>query len=253
MLSVSTAFLFLFSLTGLATHDAGDAAAEQVAGAAAATTRTGTAVIELRFRMQSEGIDATMTGTGAVDFAAGRASLTLTTPGRQPVDLVVDGETLYQRDPNQPPRPGAKPWVATPVDSGGFIPAGAGTSGDPLTTLRLLEDEGGLRDVRQDGDDEVGGVRASRYVAGFDTDELRRQVGEMRPEAAAMARTMQFEDASLVAWISDDGLLRRVETAISIRVGDQAFEMSSSFDLRDFGAAVHIEVPPPDQVGRLAG
>lgn len=251
LLSVATAFLLLFSLIGLATHDAGDTAAEQVSAAAEATTRTGTAAIELRMQVKAGAFDVTMTGTGAVDFLANRASLTLTTPGRKPVDLVVDGETVYQRDGNVP---SPKPWIVVPTGPvGGLSPVGAGSSGDPLATLRMLEEDGLLRDVRHVGDDEVGGVRAARYTAAFDGDKLRERVGELRPELAAMAQAMELDDTSLAVWVSDDGLLRRVETTMSMSVREQSFEMTSGFDLRDFGAPVRIEVPPPDQVTRPAG
>ena len=253
LLSVGTAFLFLFSLIGLATHEADDAAAEQVSAAAEATTSTGTAVMELRMRMKAGDFDVTMTGTGVVDFVANRASLTLTTPGRQSVDLVVDGETVYQRDPNLA-LSGGKPWVVMPSGPvGGLSPAAAGSGGDPLATLRMLEDDGLLRDVRHDGDDEVGGVRVARYTASVDGDKLRERIGDLRPELAAMARAVRVDNTAVTVWVSDDGLLRRVETTMSMRVGEQSFEMTSGFDLRDFGAPARIEVPPADQVARLAG
>lgn len=253
LLSVATAFLLLLSLIGLATHDAGDAAAEQVSAAAEATTSTGTAVIELRMQMKAGTSDVTITGVGVVDFVADRASLTLTTPGRQPVEFVVDGETVYQRDPNLPAS-GGKPWVVVPTGPvGGLSPAAAGSGGDPLATLRMLEDDGLLRDVRHDGDDEVGGVQAARYTAAVDGDKLRERVGDLRPELAAMARAVRVNDTAVAVWVSDDGLLRRVETTVSMTVGEQSFDMSTGFDLRDFGAPARIEVPPPDQVTRPAG
>lgn len=255
LLSVATVFLFLFSLLGLATHEAGDAAAaEQVTAAAEATTRTGTVAIEFRFAVRAASVDTTVAGAGAVDFAAGRAAFTLVTPGRRPVELVIDGETVYQRDPNLPAAPGAKPWTATATGPiGGMPPALAGTGGDPSATLRLLQDEGFLRDVRHDGSDEVGGVQAAKYVGSFEDDELRDRVAEMRPELAAMARTVRFDDTTVAVWVSDDGLVRRVETSMSMKAGEQTFELSSSFDLRDFGVPVRIEVPSDDQVQRPTG
>lgn len=254
LLSVATAFLFLFSLLGLATHGAGDSAAEQVSAAAESTTRTGTAAVEFRLAIRAGTFDTTVTGTGAIDFAAGRASLSLSTPGRRPIDLVIDGETVYQRDHNLPSSGSARPWMVTPANAlGGMSPALAGNGGDPLATLRLLEDDGLLRDVRHVGSDEVGGVQAAKYTAAFDTDKLRDRVGELRPELAAMTEAVRFDDTAMAVWISDDGLLRRVDTTMALKVRDQSFDMSISFELRDFGAPVAIEVPPADQVAHPVG
>lgn len=253
LLSVATAFLFLFSFLGLATHQSDNAiATKQVSAAAEATTRTGTAAIELRIRMKAEDFDVTITGTGVVDFVADRSALTLTTPGRQPFDVVFDGVTVYERDSGAG-LPGAKPWVVQPSVPVGASPAAAGSSGDPVATVRMLEDEGLLEDVRHDGDDEVGGVRAARYTAAVDGDKLRTRAEDLHPAAAAMARTMGVDDMAVTVWVSDDGLLRRVETTVTTRVGEHSFVMSSGYDLRDFGAPARVETPPPDQVARPAG
>lgn len=254
LLSAATAFLFLFSLLGLATHRADDAAAQQVSAAAEATTRTGTATLELRVAVRTATIDNTVTGTGAIDFAAGRASLTLVTPGRRPIDLVIDGETVYQRDGNLPAVPGGKPWTTMPANPmAGMSPALGGNGGDPLATLRMLQDEGLLRDVRHVGSDEVGGVRAAKYTAAIDADKVRDRMREARPELAALMQAMRFNHITMATWISDDGLLRRAEVTTAMKVRDQSFEMSISFELGDFGAPVTIEVPPADQVVHPVG
>lgn len=252
-LAAATTALFVASVAGLLTVDDGGSTSV-VTTAVAATKATGTASFSLEQRITFIETPNVVAVTGKVDFARGRASATLTPPPPQPsIEVVIDGTTTYVRatGPYQAAAQG-KAWVVVPAFSGGgALTASFTGAGDPLLSLEALRKKGALRSVAEEGVDEVRGVRVTRYRA------------ELDPAAAIGAmRGLQVVQARATVWVSDDGLVRRQRMTTTIGVPGAAvtgtnrptqWTAEMTLELFDFGTPVQIEVPPADQVQRLAG
>lgn len=257
LLAVATAALFVLSLVGLEVVDPGESSV--VAAAAAATTRTGSARVEVTSVSSSSGSEFRVTGTGVVDFGSRRSSSTVTGgPANAAITTVTDDGVVYVKA-----TPGTslaafakgKQWVGLELEGFGTDLTGIGVApqGDPLESLRAMARDGLIEEVRDEGPDEVRGVRTTRYAGTVRPDRLKELVSGMLGSLAGAAASGAVKlEAQLTVWVSDDGLIRRFSTSASVAFQSLTMTSTTTAELFDFGRPVDIDVPPADQVRRGA-
>lgn len=179
-------------------------------------------------------------GEGEYDFdaAAGMLSqVTSTGEIRQPIEMIVVGSDLYTQYPENSPEWFRSDWVAD----------GEGVGQPALVPAFYLEmlAAAGDDDVEVEGTEEVDGVETTRYVVDLSFDEVLDGVSsELAVQIDPVADAGELHPFEV--WIDDDGLVRRLEFAITLEglgsSGGDA-EMSGTLDLYDYGAEVSVEPP----------
>lgn len=253
-LALATAALFLGSIVGLVTVDEDNGGAA-VAAAAAATTRTGSARMETTTVFTAAGGPATTTKiTGVVDFGSRRSQLTTTAEGTGPIEAVGDGTVAYLKTTGTPLAAAGrgKPWISFDVSALGEQFAGlAANVDDPTGSLQALADSGFVRNLREEGTDEVRGVRTTRWSGEVDSEKFEDLLSGMTGSLGAPLPAVRDLESRVTVWISDDGLVRRSESQVSGAFDALSFTVTSTTELFGFGEPVRIDLPPPDQVRRI--
>ena len=78
---------------------------------------------------------------------------------------------------------------------------------------------------------------------GLDPDEYAQQLEQF---AAVMGDEMPVD-----VWIDGDGLLRKLHMDMSVSEAGQSVAMGVEMEMFDYGADVHVEAPPADQVSDM--
>lgn len=173
----------------------------------------------------------------------------------EPMQVVLDGDTVYVRMPMLDLLTGTSGWLsATPEDLGQTSGA-FGITGTATSPTQLLETLRGVADdVEEVGRDEVRGVDTTHYRATIDFDAVLDAIpAEQRAEMEAQLDQLDGAGVGTVpldVWIGDDGLPRRMEMAFddlgaSLGVPGSA---TMAMELFDYGEAVEIDVPPASEV-----
>ena len=92
------------------------------------------------------------------------------------------------------------------------------------------------------------GVETTRYHVALDTAEADRPAADRGPGCGAReARRADGPDASFDAdvWVGADGLVRRIRFSPGPTKEGRIVMQTELFD---YGAEVHVEAPPPDEV-----
>jgi hypothetical protein len=187
-------------------------------------------------------------GDGFFDMEAGRGEMSMEMPSAGTFDVVLAGEAMYMRFPEElrGSLPGDEEWARIDLgrafadkglDFGALMSAG-GT--DPTQSLQQLR---GAGDVERVGEEEVRGVETTRYEAVVD---LRKALREVEDEDARRSMQRAFELSGqktlpIEVWIDDEGLVRRQRFEQVGAKGQPAVQMD--MELYDYGASEEIEVP----------
>ncbi|MBA9001328.1 hypothetical protein [Thermomonospora cellulosilytica] len=145
---------------------------------------------------------------------------------------------------------GGKPWLRLNVDQAGRQ---AGVDLDQITSAvqrinpaeqtRMLT---GSKDVRRVGQEEVEGVRTTRYTG---TVTLRDALARLDPQTREKVRRWHADGSERLAfdiWVDGENLPRK----LVVRGTADGRETSTVTVLyRDFGEKVTVNPPPADQVG----
>jgi len=234
-----------------------------VASAYAATARSGTARGLLTVTSGSDSV--TATGIGDFDGGAAQAEIVLVEGSRSPaatITVIRTGEAVYAKlPPGTSPLAADKPWVSldartlTQVMQLALGDVGAQVSGAPLDALAYLKAVSG--DVQVVGPDTTRGEATTRYRGTVDPQKVAEQLpAGVRPDATRAAGKVGPLPADL--WIDGQGRLRKlVLTADLSQVEDGAVAPAGpatvTVELWDFGTAVDVTAPPPDQVVDVGG
>jgi len=238
------------------------------------TAAAKTARIDLEVGMSGVS-SAKVTGDGVVDFGSGDSQMTMHVDG--PLGSVmsdgfetrnVDG-VVYLRWPSGlsgNPTANDKPWLAIDTSKFGGAEGGSplGLSGqiDPTQALAYLEKVSS--DVREVGSETIRGADTTHYHATLDLAKSIDVNGKNVPPGLRDAMKHfagLFGTIPADVWIDGDGLMRRERIEIDFGkvlrgFGDTGSEadnavITETLDFYDFGAPVHIEAPPADQVSPL--
>ncbi len=240
-----------------------------VATAATKASMVGTARISIKASMQISGFAEpfNLTGAGVADYRNDRSRFTidiselaelappaLGAPRAWRGEIVYDQDVVYMRLPALKRfLPRAKRWIR--VD-GGTRAAQGGTAfsmPDPAEFLRFARAAGRVRVI---GKENVRGVETTHYRGTIDVGKLPGAVppGE-RAALDAYARRLRAAGVAsfpLDIWLDEDGLTRRVSAEYNnMKTGQRRANISFSMELFDFGAAVDVALPRPNQVSDL--
>ena len=238
------------------------------------TAAAKTARIELEVGFSGGG-SGKMTAEGAVDFGTGDSQMTMYIDGPLGSALsdgietrTVDG-VAYVRMPSGLagiPTTEGKPWFAVDAskfgNAGDSSPLGLTGQTDPTKALAYLETVSS--DVREVGSDTIRGADTTHYRATLD---LAKSVDVNAKNVPPGLRDSMKEFAGLFGsipadvWIDGDGRVRREVLEIDFgkilrglgapgSATDNSV-MTETLDFYDFGAPVHVEAPPADQVSQL--
>lgn len=244
-----------------------------LAEAAQTTAAAKTAKVALTVRTTPAGGDpsVTVTASGEVDGANGRAHLTADVAGtvsgwsdQATIEAVYDGDTAYVQAPFAELL-GGKPWVKLTSPKLAQLAdrlGGSGLTSDPDRFLELLEGAGGP--VTTVGTEDVRGVPTRHVRVDLDVQEVLDQAPAERRKAIEAQLTERGVDLAELgpipaeAWIGDDGYVRKLSVSFDLaQVGkakpgtDLTGVITQTIELYDFDQPVDIAVPPADQVSTL--
>ena len=256
--------------------------------AAQSTLAKGTSKVEFTMSMTVQGHDVTMNGTGAMDPANKRFSMTfdakdlfaqlagsssvpadVSAAFDQPIEVLVDQTVMYMHFAALASLvPGGKEWIkidlaAANKDIGDLLGSGGGAFGsDPSAFLQFLE---GAGKVSQVGTEDVRDVSTTHFSGSYTMkDALAALPEDQRAKAEqafgrlGLSPDAQTQEIPFDVWIDSDGLVRRMETSLDFAKlaparGPAALgAMSTRMEYFDFGSAVDINVPGDDEVQDLS-
>jgi hypothetical protein len=177
------------------------------------------------------------------------------------LDAILDGTDMYMRFPFLRDQiPGGKEWLKLDL-----LQAAASTPGldldqvlqftknGPQSTLSYLEALSG--EIETVGAEEVRGVATTHYRATVDVRKYASLVPAAERERLSSMLDGLVDQVGLEAfpvdvWVGTDGLVRKVELALSMTQPGttQSVSASMSYEMFDYGEPVTITLPLPDQV-----
>jgi hypothetical protein len=236
---------------------------------ATAATKTGAAQsmrIEMTMTMASAELGSKPITVKTTGIAAdGRSAMTMRMPAVGGIDLGqfeirADGFVMYMRMPFlQKAAPQLKPWIKVDLRSLGKdlgIDFDAlmelGNQTDPTKALDFL---GAAGPVKELGDATVRGVKTTRYKGVIDLELYAKQLektGGGKAAASSIRKVIELTGQSsmpIELWIDKDSLVRRMtwEQAVSAVPGQDPTTVKARMDLFDYGADVHVVIPPDAQ------
>jgi hypothetical protein len=211
-----------------------------------------------------------VTSTGEIDGANGRAHLTADVSGTfggrdedATVEAVYDGDTVYVKAPFTSFLADT-PWVSitSPKLADVAERLGGGLQGDPGSFLALLEGAGGP--VTTVGTEDVRGVPTRHVTVAIDPAKVLDEAAPERKEKIEEQLTRHGVELSALAplpaeaWIDDDGYVRRFSISFDlaelakVHPGAEATGVvTQTIELYDFDQPVDITVPPASEVTAL--
>ena len=212
----------------------------------AASVGSSSVSMDMKMTVQGHTIDAT--GGGAFDYRRGVGYLALNMPPVGNMQEVVTKQAFYMRFPDalRAALGTSRPWIemrfstlkaASGVDISKLM--NANPTGDPTSVLRVLSQ---AQVVHQDGTETVRGVPTTRYSVTGTMGQLLRAEGltgavDMSKQPAGAAN----QQIHFVVSVDKQGLPRRLVMSTDLAgMGS----MSMTMDMFDFGAPVHVVVPP---------
>ena len=211
-----------------------------------------------------------VTSTGEIDAANGRAHLTADLAGTvggesgdATVEAVYDGDAVYLKAPFTELLADT-PWVevSSPKLAGVADELGGGFDGDPGSFLSLLEGAGGS--VTTVGTEDVRGVATRHVTVDLDVQKVLEQADPDRREELEehlAGRGVDLAELPAIpaeAWIDDDGYVRRFTVSFDLAElsqvhpgADATGVVTETIELYDFDEPVDIVVPPASEVTTL--
>ena len=203
-----------------------------LAAAAEATERTGSARIELSTSMELDGRTYAMEGEGQIDFDDFRSYFRMTEDGDfaafGDVEMISIGRVLYQRPV------GESKWVKTKVDTRAGAASFATGPDEFLSYLESVSE-----DVTSLGREVLDGVPVTHLRATLDASAL--------DDGASTAGT-EFDPFDV--WIDDANRVRKMAFSASFDGADASSPGTMRMTMRfwDFGLPVDVAAPPPEDV-----
>jgi hypothetical protein len=215
------------------------------------------------------GSETDLSGQAVVDTAADRAEITMTAPIIGEIEVIRDGSMVYLKAPSINSFVGTgKRWVkfdAQTAGDSGYL-GSVGGQNDPTVIFQALRGVGS--DVEVVGAETIDGVQTTHYRGTIDPQKAVEMVpSDQQKQVSESLGQLGAEAVPVDVWVDDQGLVRRVRysldfgalASISGPGADPStaklFEgvtMVMTMDLHDYGAPVHIRIPPAKQVNDLS-
>ncbi|MFV0129126.1 hypothetical protein ACLGI4_15705 [Streptomyces sp. HMX112] len=220
---------------------------DAVRAAPAALTHAGTAKARTSMEMATGGTRVTIRGEGSYDFRARHGRLRVVLPKgttgasehRPITELLVPG-ALYMK--NRGAGVPADKWVRvdTATLTDGNLVTGGAT--DPAAAAELLR---GVLEVAYVGEEELAGEPVTHYRGTADLGRAARAASpQVRGALAAAAKGFTRDTVPFDVYLDREGRLRKVRHQFSFTNQGRTVAVASTTLLYEFGAAVHVELPP---------
>jgi hypothetical protein len=247
---VALAAVALVVLGGSSGSNADAATIVRAASQRAASVGTSSVSIDMKMTVAGHTIDAT--GGGAFDYRRRVGYMSIDMNGVGNMQEVITKKAFFMRFPDamRAALGTSRPWLemrfstlkaASGVDLSKLM--NANPTGDPSSMLRVLSQ---AHVVHRDGTENVRGVATTRYSVTATMGELLRAEGltsavDLSKQPAGAAD----QQIHFVVSVDKQGLPRRLVMSMNLAgMGN----MDMTMDMFDFGAPVHVSVPPPSIV-----
>ncbi len=170
-----------------------------------------------------------MTGSGAVDIAAGTGRLTATVPsiagyvgsGNDTVNVVTDGSAVYIGSPALSAITGGTTWLKAALPKGTSSPdlSTLAVLSNPSQLIGLLSSVGGQ--VTTVGSVDLDGTQTTEYRTTVTLSELASWAGigagsAMGGKVAKVLQQLGSTSVPITAWVGTDGYLRQISASIDL-------------------------------------
>jgi hypothetical protein len=242
----------VFALGGGTSGEA--SAAEAVVTAATQTINAHSADVSMSVDASATGMQESLTGSGAFDFAQKTGTMTMTIPvnGNQYSEQeILDGSTIYVNvsglDTGLAP---SQPWISVPVDQSDSTGSGISTL-DAMALLHQLQTVGGA--VTSLGQTGYDGTEATEYQATLPASALESEMGALPSSSGQNSLGLDLPDMTIDVYVTPDGLLKAlVVPTYSFDIASETISVNMTLTFSNFGTPVNVTPPPADQVEPLS-
>ncbi len=227
---------------------------EAVVGAVSSALSESTAHLHFTETLVSSSGHASVSGSGAIDFASGAAQESVTEPaqgGVVTIHIVYLGGIVYVQVPQLGAIDPGKSWVSIDLSAltkdeqaSGLDNLGA----DPAAALQALEEQGNA--VSSLGSSTVDGQAVQGYAVSYDVSAIEHEIaGSSLPSwMRAELKEVSLSHESSTVYVNGSDQLVRLTHAVGLSASGVSGTESGSVDFSDYGAPVSIAGPPSDQV-----
>jgi hypothetical protein len=244
---------------------------DPVAAAATKSQNAGGAKLDFSVGLSGGGKSFGVTGTGAFDQNEGELTVDLSQVLQQagaPAGIDSTAKAVFLEESgdevvylNLPfvrsQLLGGKSWVKLDLTKAGQsfgadldqLMSQVGQS--PGQLLDLLRQTGEVEEI---GHETLDGTSTTHYKATVDLVKAAEDLGGASQQAVQRLID-QGAPAKLPVdvWVGDDGLVRQLTMSYAVTKNGEAFDLSASFKLSDYGTDVTVSAPSGDQVFDLTG
>lgn len=209
---------------------------ELLAGAPGAVDEQGRAHLTMSVEVDQDGLDVSVVGTGAVDFAEGTGWLELEVLGTT-IELRTNGETLFVLPSGQ------TTWLAVHADEATGLGAFATGPTEAIAFVDLLR--GTTGDVEDRGTGEIAGVEVRHLRLTVDLDTAVAAAGAASRPAIESLRALAPDGVlPLEVWLDDRNLPARQR----VRGEIQGVPVVVTMGLTRWGEPLDVAIPPEGAV-----
>lgn len=213
-----------------------------------------------RMEMRVSGGGLEMTATGVTSLTEMKTVMkTKTSVGGTTVEgeARVLGDVMWMTTP--PGVPVAKPWMKIDIAALGKsldvdfeALANMQQQNDPAQSLAYLQ--GASDDIAEAGTEDLRGVKTTIYKGTFNLAKARDAQPQERTKKAidSLIKKLKSDTMPVTVWIDADGRMRKMVQTIDLAKvtdGQASGDMTTTFEMYDFGVAVEVTPPPASQVG----
>lgn len=220
------------------------------------TMADGTAHITMALSAHTPTGTVTGTGTGAIDFNNNAMQLQLSVgeaAQQLQLQIVYLAGSIYENIPGIDQLVPGKSWVSLDLSSlqgaGSQNPSSLGTGNNPAAELRLLAQQGNT--VVALGSSTIDGISVEGYAVTLDASAIKAKLAQAKLPSwmTSALSNVKLGDTTLKVFVDGSGLLRRMSIGLNESVGSSGnVGVDESLDFSDYGTAVSVSAPPPDQV-----
>jgi uncharacterized protein YfaP (DUF2135 family) len=199
----------------------------------------------------------TISAEGDMEFGANDVAMTMTMeiPGQGEMTMLLSEGVMYIQMP-QELEPG-KPWIK--IDPKGDDPMSKALgstfddvrkNADPRASIEQLKDSG---EITAEEEVELNGEQTTHYSITVDVEKMAAQQDD--PAAKTALEAAGVKDFPAELWVNGDGLPMRMtmDMPMADPTSGKAMNAKLQMDYTDWGKAVEIAVPSPDQIAELPG
>jgi len=257
MFGVAAAALVLIAggvSTAVLLGGSGNASAEEAVATAATQTSAQSADMSMSIDVSFMGLQENVSAHGSFDFAHKLGAMTMTIPvnGTQYSEQeIMDGSTVYVNvgglSNGLAP---TKPWISVPTGQLNSSSSALNTM-DPTSLLQQLQSSGGT--VTSLGPTTYQGTSVTEYAATLPASAMMGEIGKLPSSLQQSVSGLDLPDMHMNIYVTQDNLLKALSVpSYSVSFSGQSMSIGMTMVLSNYGTAVNVTPPPPDQVQPLS-